>query len=546
MMSETLEIAMSNNPHLEEYLRDYPEVEYVKVLKQEYTDNKKKYGKEKESYNFVYPVGDPMFIHIYTPHPNSTPRYHVVEPNLPEQWEKYDNILDRMLRMAPRETSYETREEFEDMLDSLLERITVVGPRINAIDRIKGKIPVTEDELEIIKYKLTRDIIENSIIEPLIRDPNIEDIHAIGLGMIHIVHRHLGMLETNLRFKSTSILDHFLRNLSERLGNPVSESNPIVDSAMPDGSRINIVYSRDVSIEGSSFTIRKFSDKPPPITRLVELGTFSPEMAAYLWLALESGMSLVVSGETASGKTTTLNALISMINFSNKIYSAEDTPEIVVPHPVWQRLLTREKGTGVQLELFDLVKTALRSRPDFLIIGEVRGREGTAAFQALQTGHSVLTTFHASSISKMIQRFTGDPINIPMRFMDNLNIALFQEIIIKDRTVMRRCTSIQEIIKYSKEKDGVMTREVFTWDPHLDQHTFLGRNNSYILSSKVAPKMQVHDPKAIYKELDVRASIIQGMIDHNILDYDSFNEIMKSYFEKGWDGIPFEMRGYKG
>jgi flagellar protein FlaI len=267
-------------------------------------------------------------------------------------------------------------------------------------------------------------------------------------------------------------------------------------------------------------------------------------MAAYLWLCLEYGMSLFVSGETASGKTTTLNAMLSFINFKKKVYSAEDTPEVVVPHEVWQRLITRETVFDeAKVELFDLVKTALRSRPDYIIVGEVRGKEGSAAFQAMQTGHAVLSTFHASSIAKMIQRFTGDPINVPIRFIDNMNLALFQEIVYDEGRIKRRCSALEEIIKYSKEKGGILTRTIFEWDPIRDKHYFTGMYNSYILEHKIAPKMGLEFSKDIYTELDRRERVIRSMVENNILGYDEVNDIFKMYSDSGWEGIPKELRG---
>ncbi|WP_276968375.1 type II/IV secretion system ATPase subunit, partial [Metallibacterium scheffleri] len=234
--------------------------------------------------------------------------------------------------------------------------------------------------------------------------------------------------------------------LSERIGRPVSDKVPIVDATLPDGSRLSIVYSSDVSIRGPSFTIRKFSDIPISIIQLVKYNTMSAEEAAYLWLALEYGQSIFVCGETASGKTTVVNALVPFIRPESKIFSAEDTPEIRCPQPAWQQLVTRERGAEEsRVTLFDLLKTALRSRPNYIIVGEIRGAEGSMAFQAMQTGHPVIATFHAASVKRMIQRFTGTPINIPVTFMDNLNIALIQQAVYVNGKFLRRTTSINEI-----------------------------------------------------------------------------------------------------
>jgi len=546
--SATFIKARANNPHLARYCIQ------IKDQNAQFFETLTGSEAEFEQFSIIYPVGDPLFIHVLKPDEMSRPIYTVIEPDLTDIYEKYQEILYRLLEYASMEEEFHSEEEFDVLIKRLLEKVTTPSEEIIPFTRRtngnaasffarlrnhKGKIPLTPQEYEVILYRIKRDILQHGSLEGLIRDPYIEDIHAVGLKPTHIVHKVFGMLSTNVHFQEDLELDRFLRNISERIGHPVSDTRPIVDAALPDGSRINIVYSSDVSREGPSFTIRKFTEKPPPISQLIKWGTLNPQIAAYLWLCLENGMSIFISGETASGKTTTLNGMLSFVNFRSKIFSAEDTPEVVVPHPVWQRLITREAGAHEsRVELFDLVRAALRSRPDYIIVGEIRGKEGSAAFQAIQTGHAVLTTFHASSISRMIQRFTGDPINVPIRFMDNLNIALFQELQYIKGRIARRCSSIQEIIRYSKEKDGVLTREIFNWDPVTDSHIFIGRFNSFILEEKIAAKLGLEDRKEIYLELDRRAKIIQRMVDENIVGYDEVNSIMKEYSEKGFEGFP--------
>ena len=212
-------------------------------------------------------------------------------------------------------------------------------------------------------------------------------------------------------------------------------------------------------------------------------------MAAYVWICLEYGMSVLVSGETASGKTTTLNAILPFIDHNVKIYSAEDTPEVKVSHKIWQRLVTRDsKNEDSRVEMFDLLKAALRSRPRYIIIGEIRGVEGATAFQAMQTGHPVIATFHASSIVKMIQRFTGDPINVPIRFFDNLNFALFQEVVeAPGGGIARRITGVDEVIGYNKHSDGVLTRGMFEWDPSRTSTTSAVCSNRTCLRTRSPP-----------------------------------------------------------
>ena len=314
--------------------------------------------------------------------------------------------------------------------------------------------------------------------------------------------------------------------MSERIGRPVSDNKPIIDGVLLDGSRINIIFSDDVSMLGPSFTIRKFAEETISITQLVKWRTLSADIAAYIWLCLEYGMSLMVSGETASGKTTTLNAILPFIDHNVKIYSAEDTPEVKVRHKIWQRLVTREsKNEEARVEMFDLLKAALRSRPRYIIIGEIRGVEGATAFQAMQTGHPVIATFHASSIVKMIQRFTGDPINVPIRFFDNLNFALFQEVTELDGRMVRRVTGIDEIIGYSKHSDGVLTRGMFEWYQPKDKHYFRGMFQSHLLENKIAAQAGFTNKRDIYDEMMKRSGTIQRMVDRDLTHYDDVFEL---------------------
>jgi flagellar protein FlaI len=322
----------------------------------------------------------------------------------------------------------------------------------------------------------------------------------------------------------------------------VSDSDPIVDSTLPDGSRINIVYSDDVSVKGPSLTIRQGDETPLSIAQITKWGTLSPRLAAYLWLCLENEQTVFVVGETASGKTTTLNASLSFIPRDSKIYTAEDTAEVLPPHDTWQQLLTREAGgDGTDIDLFDLVATALRSRPDYIIVGEVRGEEGQMAFQAAQTGHPVMLTFHASDIVSMIQRFTGEPINVPETFMDNADVALFQNRVKQGDDVLRRVTSVQEIEGYSDEMGGVVTREVFSWDPVEDEIVFQGMNNSFVLEEQIATLLGYADTRDIYDDLDFRADIMRRMFQEEILGYHEVNETIEAFQRDGIEGLPFDM-----
>jgi flagellar protein FlaI len=535
-------------PHLKEYIDQW--VAQGNKEPNPYANLQSDMAKLKE-FNFIYPVKEPMFIHVYKMG-ISGKRYITIEPLMSDEThDKYDEILQSILKEAPYEKAHENREQFEQTLDRLMAKVTTKKMAV-AEGWLTGKLSgfetkktqVSDRELEEMKFYLVRNIIEHGPLEPIIRDPYIEDIHSIGTERLYVVHKVFGMMATNVSFRSSEELDEFLRTMSERIGKPVSDAKPIIDGALPDGSRINIVYSEDVSKQGSSFTIRKFSEKPFTVTALIKFGTLSTEIAAYLWLCLENGMSVIVSGETASGKTTTLNAILTFINHNQKVYSAEDTPEVIAPQPVWQRLITRDAGPEAgRVELFDLVRAALRSRPNYIIVGEVRGREGNVMFQAMQTGHAVISTFHAPSTKQLIQRFTGDPINVPIRFMDNLNCVVFQSSLYEGGRLIRRVTSVDEIIRYSKDLDGVLTRSVFRWDPFTDTHFFRGMNNSFILEEKIAPRLKFEDKRMIYDELRARARILKNMVDRNVVGYDDVNRIMGAYYRAGGpEGLPPELR----
>ncbi len=543
VVSDTLEEAMARNPHLRKYIDQF----------------RKKYGKMPEFHaqlsrdmkdimypNILYPVGDPIFIHIFADPATAEKRYIVIEPRIEsrEEEEKYNKIRDKILEIAPTRDIPEEQEEFERFLDALFDEAV-----LSLVKSGKGspfgkgqRFVITKDEMEKFRYLIKRDIIGIGPLEPLARDPYIEDIHIIGANNVSLVHKIFEMMPTNISFGDDVKLADYFKNIAERIGRPVSDRNPIVDGALPDGSRINIIYSPDISIKGPSATIRKFSATPISITQLIAWGTLSAEVAAYLWIALEYGMSVFVCGETASGKTTLLNSIIPFIKPGSKIFTAEDTPEVQVPHPVWQRLITRERGPEEsRVTLFDLLKAALRSRPNYIIVGEIRGAEGAIAFQAMQTGHPVMATFHAGDIKKMIQRFTGHPINVPITFIDNLNIAVFQQAVYVKGKFLRRTVSVVEIEGYYEELGGVATRNVFEWDAVADKHIFRGFNNSYILERKIAEIAGYEDPKDIYNELFLRARILQRMVELGITNYwDVYKEI-KAFYLKGLEGLSFRV-----
>ena len=491
-MAIDFEGAQKKHPHLKAYIDNLRNKgqripRFYEKIPQEMADE--------TNVNLMYPTReDKVFIHIVKDVKQK--QYHVIEPKLTEpEKNKYHEILDIILENAPKEKVPENEKELEVTLLKLF-NMSIRRTALSITEFGARKVFVTEEEHEKFIYYVRRDIIGQSLLEPLLGDPYIEDIHDVGARNIRIIHKIFEAIETNLTFENDQVLRDFLRNLSERIGRPVSIAKPIADSVLPDGSRINIIYAEDVSLRGSSFTIRKFSTVPTSIIQLIKFGSINSAIAAYLWLCLENGMNVFVAGETASGKTTILNALLAFVHPDSKILTAEDTPEVRPPQPLWQQLLTRESGPEEgRVDMFTILKAALRSRPNYIIVGEIRGKEGLVAFQAMQTGHSVMATFHASSIRRMIQRLAGDPINVPLTFMDNLNVAIFLQAVYVKGKFLRRCTGVEEVEGFSEDAGGVVTRQMFSWDAGADVHKFAGLNNSFILEEKIAPKAGVPGPE---------------------------------------------------
>ena len=289
-------------------------------------------------------------------------------------------------------------------------------------------------------------------------------------------------------------------------------------------------------------TVRKFSETPISITQLINWGTLDTGIAAYLWFCLQYGRSVFVCGETASGKTTTSNAMFPFIPPDKKIYSVENTPEVKFPHPVWQQLLTRITGPKEgHVDEGALLLAGLRSRPDYIIPGETRGVEGRVVFQAMQTGHPVITTFHAGSVTKVIQRFTGHPINVPKTFMDNLDVVLIQMAVERKGKKIRRVLSVDEIEGYNREVDGIMSRRAFEWNPIDDTHMFKANRNSFILERKIAKIAGLQDPMKIYDEFDRRKYILQRMVEEKVFDYYEVVQFIWTFYREGLQGLPISI-----
>lgn len=491
-----------------------------------------------KKFNIIYPASDEIFVHVYRGARDAYGKYCPIEPRLPP--DKKDLISKAEVLLASLindQTARKIAEKKEAMLFELFDEVVKVegSPPPPIRKGMPSPLFLPKETYDQLRYEILTDKIGMGPIEPLIKDTYIEDISCDGMGPVFIEHKIFGPMTTTIEFKTTNDLDTFVVKVCEKIGRPVSPRRPIVDASLPDGSRLNVVFGTDVSRRGSNFTIRKFSKIPLSITQLVKFGTLDARMAAYLWMMLESGMSMFICGETASGKTTTLNAITVFIRPTAKVITIEDTPEVYIPHPNWVSECTRRgESESSSIELFDLLKSALRQRPNYIIVGEIRGKEGNVAFQAIQTGHPVISTFHAASMQKLIQRITGDPINIPAAYVDNLNVVVFQSSVKSPKTgkFERRVTGICEIIGIDPVEKSYNFIEIFSWDPVTDAHTFRGVGNSYLLEYKVAPMrgLSPKETRKIYNELELRSYIINKLVELNIMDYyDVYHALSKVY-----------------
>jgi flagellar protein FlaI len=531
--------------------------------------------------NLIYKVGGGVFIHVMANREDIRNNYIAVEPSLINA---QDAILDEIeLRLADHVEELEgvadSSKRFEIIMNIVDRLVLVAGYKAPVLAAVgaktdsaeaqpegeedktkgtghdgkkggkplflktggssKGKLHISRFQYTSLRYLLRRKLEGMGALDPMILDPNIEDISCSGVGNIFVEHKIFGSLRSSIGFDTNEVLDKFVIELAEGIKHPVTFREPVVDATLPDGSRINIVYGTDVSKRGSNFSIRKFSDTPLSILELIQFGALNYDMAAYLSIILQEGMNAWVSGETASGKTTLMNALTTFIPPEAKIVSIEDTPEVQVPHHNWIRGVTRgsgKSGESSEVTMFDLLKAALRQRPNLIIVGEIRGAEGAIAFQAMQTGHATMSTFHAASVSKLIQRVTGNPINVPKTYVDNLNVIIIcQQVRLANGSLARRITSINEIVNYDSIADSFSFIEVFNWNPVDDTFLFRGFQNSYLLENKIAPRRGLPEEKRrqIYKVLKQRSDVLRRIHEQGKTNFYEVYAILSKAYREG-------------
>ncbi|MFC2027360.1 type II/IV secretion system ATPase subunit [Chloroflexota bacterium] len=569
MLPEDLQEAAKKHSYLLEYLHMIPIEEigaprYFETLARSLSDEKNP--------NIIYPTEGGIFIHIYPMPHNDRHLYIPVEPNLTinmdaimprieealldytKEFDSLENeeamkqafltVLDKMCKVKKNGSRPKTQEipKMPGSNGSVTGNGGLAGKMTGLFSRANGgggKIELTADELNAVKYLVVREKVGVGLLDPLLGDIYVEDVSCSGVGQIFIEHKIFKSVITAVNIPNMEELDDFAKRMSERMKRPVTLNDPIQDATLPDGSRINIVYGEDVSRRGTNFTIRRAMGTPTSIMDICGFGTMTYQMAAYMSLVLEEDMNTFVAGETASGKTTTINALTVFMSPTNKIVSIEDTPELVIPHTNWLREVSKESkdGKGAQVGMFDLLRAALRQRPNMIIIGEIRGAEGLIAFQAMQTGHGVMATFHAASVEKLIQRLTGDPINVPKNYIDCLNCVLIQSAVkLPNGKLARRVLSISEIIGYDSVSQSFSFIHSFQWNQAKDEFEFPGHMNSFLLEEKVAPMRGLPPEKKrnIYNELNRRARILERLHkEKGVTDFYELLDVLSAARKEG-------------
>ncbi len=450
--------------------------------------------------------------------------YELHEPDLSDRMlEVLDQVEERLKESLDVDFGSMKREEAKEYLQQKISRM------------LSGKeFRLSQEEQEIIEYYAFRNFVGLGKIEPLMKDKYVEDISCDGHGIpVYVYHRNpkVGSVATDVVFDGEEELDAFVRKLAQRCGRSVSMAEPLVDGSLPDGSRVQATLGTDIARRGSNFTIRRFTEDPLTPVDIMEFGTVDAAMLAYLWMAIENGKSMLIAGPTAAGKTSLLNALSLFIPPGLKIVSIEDTPELRLPHPNWVPEVARsgfgfgETESG-EVTLDDLLKESLRQRPDYIIVGEVRGEEAYILFQQIATGHPGMSTIHASSLDKVMDRLTTRPINLPGSLIENLDLIVFIKRVRRRGQYVRRVEAVYELEGFDEDREEPIVNKLFEWDAAADSFDIV--SDSSVLA-QIADDRGVQ-PGTMQTEIARRKQVVQWMADRDITHYTEVGQVASNYY----------------
>ena len=475
------------------------------------------------SFKEVFPLIEPYAYVAITHDPKTGGlHYYVIEPTLLDDDKK---ILERIRSLLIEELDVDVRKvgSREDAAKLLKSKVGEI------VDTYKVKVdPGTLDKL---LYYLTRDFVNLSRIEPLMRDHMIEDISCDGPDVpLYIWHRQYESIPTNVKFESAKELDSFVVKLAYISGKHISIASPMVDGGLSDGSRVQLTYAKEVTRHGSTFSIRRFKADPLSITDLIKFNTITADIGAYFWWVIEKKACLLVAGGTASGKTTLLNCISMCILPDDKVVTIEDTPELNIPHKNWIASIARVGfgaiGSSAEITLFDLLKAAMRQRPDYIIVGEVRGEEAFTLFQAMATGHGGLSSIHGDSVQAAIRRLESAPLNIPRTLLPTLHlIALQSRIKIGDQPA-RRLMHLAEVLGVDPSSGELDLNDVYKWDPRTDSFNYSGRSHTIErLAERAGLQLDL-----VQEEIRRRKTVLEYMVKKDIRRYSDVGAVIRDYY----------------
>lgn len=459
--------------------------------------------------------------HIYWDNEAGELIYELEEPELEsyekEVLEKIENAMIELINVnVAIDKSVEATSDYIDKTARLL------------IDELNIKI--SNDTYSKIFYYLFRDFVGLNEADPLLRDYFIEDIECNGVDTpVYIVHRTYRNIKTNVVYKDVDKLASFVEKLAQRAGRYVSYAQPLLDGSLPDGSRVNATYTKDVTSKGPTFTIRKFTKVPWTPTQLIAFNTLSPEMLAYFWILLEHKSNLLISGGTASGKTTLLNALAFFIPPEARVVSIEDTKEINLPRENWLPAVARTPlgvGKTGEVDLFDILKSSFRQNPDYLIVGEVRGKEAFVLFQGMASGHSSLSTIHADSVDTLIRRLQTPPIELPPTLVNTLDCVAIATHAVVNGQETRRIREVVEIVSVNKDGSALINTP-FIWNPREDKFFF--KKKSKVLE-KISAKRGITMEK-LDSEFKLRVKLLYELYKRKIFGFDEVGKVINNYYK---------------
>lgn len=445
--------------------------------------------------------------------------YNVREPKFsPEEEKIYSKMVSGLMEILDVELSaIKKKEEAQKYLQSQIKKVLE-----------EYEIKISEETYIKILYFVQRNFVGLNEIEPLMQDPYIEDISCDGVSIpIYVVHRKYGSIKTNVAYNDAKELRGFVVKLAERSGRFISYAEPLLDGTLPDGSRVQATFASDVTTRGPSFTIRKFVQEPFSPIDLMNKNSVSSETLAYLWLSVENGASILVTGGAGTGKTTLLNSLLMFVPNESKIITIEDTRELNIPHENWIPAVTRmgfAKGFG-EVTMFDLLKEAFRQTPDYVIVGEVRGQEAYVMFQGMAAGIPAMGTMHAGRVDDVIYRLETPPISLSPALIDTLDIVLVMIHAREKGESSRRLKEVVEIESVDSTTGKVRTNQVYHWSASEDSYEFAG--TSYFLQEIAAHKGV--EVAYLFKELEKRKALLNWMQKKDMNKYKDVVRILTEY-----------------